>query len=226
MLKLQFFKVTDPDLAAASKHINRPAIEHAFFTNIIKNNNNNINDIKNLEDLHLLIQRQFPSEKLAILQQVHSNICHIIDETEETSLHFITKIGDALVTRQESMALCIITADCVPLLLIDNINKVIGVAHAGWRGAKNGIIERTIDSMKKIGALEYNIEIIMGPSIQQTHYEVGEEFYADFLNASYTNKQFFIKKPENIKNKKSFFFDLPSYVKSRLKNFHIRESNI
>jgi polyphenol oxidase len=89
--------------------------------------------------------------------------------------------ADALVTARRGMALGILTADCVPVLLADPVAPVIGAAHAGWRGAFDGILANTVLAMTKLGAERARIVAVVGPCIGQASYEVGPEFIARFI---------------------------------------------
>jgi YfiH family protein len=121
--------------------------------------------------------------------------------------------ADALVTDQPGLALVILTADCQPVLFADKSAGVIGAAHAGWRGAVDGILERTIEEMVGLGAKRENITAIIGPSISQSAYEVGPEFLDDFIAADPDNARFFT----NGQNDR-YMFDLPSFGLHRLRS--------
>lgn len=99
--------------------------------------------------------------------------------------------ADAVVTRQTGLAIGVSTADCGPLLFADSSAGVIGAAHAGWRGAFNGVIEATVSAMEKLGADRGTIAAALGPAIRQANYEVGPEFVAGFLDRDAGNAQFF-----------------------------------
>lgn len=98
--------------------------------------------------------------------------------------------GDAFVTDKDNVALCIKIADCVPVLFCDNVNHVIGAAHAGWRGTVTGIARKTVKIMQEHGADAEFIQVAIGPSIHYDCYEVGFDMYdycvqeagADFVN--------------------------------------------
>ena len=121
------------------------------------------------------------------------------------------KKGDALVTSNKDIVLCILTADCQPVLFIDKENGVIGAAHAGWKGALNGILENTIISMVNIGAEPNMISAAVGPTINQRNYEVGSEFYELFHQKSKSNKEFFCKGSQD-----KYYFNLSKFNVSRL----------
>lgn len=116
--------------------------------------------------------------------------------------------ADAMVTAQPGLALGVLTADCVPLLLADAQAGVVGAAHAGWRGALQGVVGATVVAMRALGARPENIAAAIGPCIWQESYEVGPDFAAPFLNQAASNVRFFRPAPRP----KHQLFDLPGYV--------------
>jgi YfiH family protein len=120
---------------------------------------------------------------------------------------------DGLVTRTPGIALGILTADCAPVLLFDAADRVVGAAHAGWTGAKAGILEATVEAMTKLGAAPANISAVIGPCIAQASYEVGPEFPAPFLAEDDANRRFFAPS----RREGRFMFDLGGYAENRLR---------
>ena len=120
--------------------------------------------------------------------------------------------ADALVTRIPSIAIGVSTADCGPILFADANARVIGAAHAGWRGAFTGVVEATIAAMEKIGAERNNIVAAAGPMIRQPNYEVGPEFVERFKADSAANQRFFAPSAKN----GHAMFDLAGYIAARL----------
>src|SRR5439155_17264674 len=98
--------------------------------------------------------------------------------------------ADAIVTRAEGLAIAVTAADCGPILLVDPSARVIGAAHAGWKGALTGIMESTIDAMEKLGAERSGIVAAIGPLIRQHSYEVGGEFVERFIETDADNALF------------------------------------
>ncbi|MCH9753482.1 MAG: peptidoglycan editing factor PgeF [Alphaproteobacteria bacterium] len=148
---------------------------------------------------------------MAVLHQVHGNKSIIIDSSMDLS----DIEADAHVTKDPSLLLAIQTADCVPLIFIDNDNKIVGAAHAGWRGAISDIVDSVMKKMEEAGAEIGKIDVLMGPCIHQDSYEVGQEFYDVFLEKDKVNDKFFYKKGEK------YYFDLPAYVTSKIKKYSI-----
>lgn len=123
-----------------------------------------------------------------------------------------TPEADAIVTAKPGLAIGILTADCAPVLLCDGAARVIGAAHAGWRGALSGIVEATVAAMTKLGAKPERITAVIGPAISQKAYEVGADFVERFLAAEPDSAAFFITDEGSGEP----HFDLPGYVGERL----------
>jgi hypothetical protein len=120
--------------------------------------------------------------------------------------------ADAIVTRTPRLAIGVSTADCGPLLFADSEARVIGAAHAGWRGAFTGVIEAVIAAMEKLGADRSHIVAALGPTIRQPNYEVGPEFVERFVAADRDNARFFAPS-ERVGHA---MFDLPGYIAGRI----------
>ncbi|MDD3371659.1 MAG: peptidoglycan editing factor PgeF [Alphaproteobacteria bacterium] len=120
--------------------------------------------------------------------------------------------ADALVTDKPGIALSILTADCVPVLFVDDSARVIGAAHAGWRGALGGVLANTVAAMEKLGAGRGAIHAALGPCISQKSYEVGADFLPLFIAEDPANENFFAPSAK----KAHYQFDLPGYVIKKL----------
>jgi len=88
--------------------------------------------------------------------------------------------ADALVTDRPGLAVAVRTADCVPLLMADPEAGVVAAVHAGWRGTRLGIVRRALEAMRALGAREGRILAALGPAIEASCYEVGEDVAAAF----------------------------------------------
>lgn len=120
---------------------------------------------------------------------------------------------DALVTRTPRLGLGVLTADCGPVLFADPVAKVIGAAHAGWKGALTGVTARTLDVMEEQGADRRNITAVIGPMISKAAYEVGPEFPGRFIETDAANARWFT--PSSRAG--HYMFDLPGYLEDRLR---------
>ena len=145
------------------------------------------------------------------LKQVHSNTVHIVDD------NYINKsIGDALITNQPNKPLIIKIADCVPILLYDNRNKVLALIHSGWKGTLENITKNTIETMiNKFNSKPNNISAYIYPSIRNCHFEVEVDTYSLFKEKIKNIDKYTIKK--NIK----YHIDLQSIIKDNLKELGI-----
>jgi len=124
--------------------------------------------------------------------------------------------ADAIVTATPGLALSILTADCQPVLFSDPEAGVIGAAHAGWRGALDGVLDATLDAMETLGASRNTTHAVIGPCISQEAYEVGPEFLDAFLKKDAGNSRFFKDGDGDRK-----LFDLPTYGLHRLRAANI-----
>lgn len=129
-------------------------------------------------------------------------------------------VADAIVTSTPHLGIGVLTADCAPVLFASTRDKIIGAAHAGWRGALTGILEATVDEMKNMGARVVDVQAVIGPCIGARSYEVSEDFLQPFLTQDKKNDRFFVSSE---KGKGKFLFDLPAYVASRLEELGINK---
>lgn len=149
-----------------------------------------------------------PARPLLIARQVHGRHCEVVgapfDPHEPPE-------ADALATRTPGLVLGVTTADCAPILLADPEARVVACAHAGWRGARDGIIEATVAAAIGLGAAPARLVAAIGPCIALASYEVGAVFEADFLQADERSGQFFATVPGGGRH-----FDLEGYAAMRL----------
>ena len=141
------------------------------------------------------------------VHQIHSAEVVAVDGPPEEA-----RKADGLVTATPGVALGILTADCQPVLFADQKAGVIGAAHAGWKGALNGVLEATVAQMVAHGAARDRIAAVIGPTISQMNYEVGPEFRDSFLNADPGFARFFLQGRDD-----RFQFDLPAFGLHKLK---------
>ena len=155
-----------------------------------------------------------PNAALVSLKQTHS--ATVVTLTEA----FTTRpLADAMVTATPGIGLGILTADCQPVLFADAKAHVIGAAHAGWRGAKDGVLEATVDAMEALGAKRENITAVIGPTISQPAYEVGPEFFETFTDDDPSSARFFINGIDG-----HMLFDLPGYGLQRMRTAGVGHS--
>jgi len=172
--------------------------------------------LQNRANLELkLLEENISATHILMLNQIHSNQVIVVDSAEKIYDSKNQPKADSLVTNLPNIALAIVTADCAPILFYDEKKRVIAAAHAGWRGAKSGVIKETILAMKNLGAK--NITAQIGPMIQKNSYEISQEFFDDFLKEDQKNEIFFLAtKPDK------YLFDLPSYIKNKIEKESVK----
>lgn len=154
---------------------------------------------------------QVGPEDLITVHQVHS--ADVVTVTGPLSGQLTERPrADGIVTATPGLALAVLTADCQPVLFADTRAGVIGAAHAGWRGALDGVLEATVAAMEALGAERGNISAVIGPTISQRAYEVGPEFLDDFMADDPANARFFAQG-----NGDRMLFDLPGFGLHRLR---------
>ncbi len=159
-----------------------------------------------------------PAENLVTAKQVHGTSVAEVTRPFDGMLPEY----DALVTRVPGLALGVLTADCAPILLSDFSAGVIGVAHAGWRGAFDGVIDATIAAMAKLGAQPEHIVAAVGPTIMQPSYEVSAYFHGQFVTSDPASTPFFTAGTRD----GHYQFNLPDYVGARLLRCGVRRIDI
>ena len=150
------------------------------------------------------------------MNQTHSNKVAII---KKDNLNIKIK-ADAMITKIKGIALGVVTADCVPIILYDVKNQIIGCIHAGWKGAYSNIIKNTIEKMKKINS-NNSIYASVGPCIGQKNYEVDLIFFRKFVNISNKNKKYFMHK-----NNKKKLFNLRKFVTDKLLKHKVKVDQV
>jgi polyphenol oxidase len=177
-----------------------------------KDNNKNI--LKNLN--YVAKKISVKKSRLILMNQTHSN-----KVTEIKKENYKRKINaDAMITSIKGLGLAVVTADCVPIIIYDYKNEVIGCIHAGWKGAFSGIIKNTINKIERLNSKSKIIASI-GPCIGKNSYEVDLPFYKKFVSASKQNNRYFSSK---IKNKK--LFNLRKFVAEKLKELGVKIDHV
>jgi YfiH family protein len=161
------------------------------------------------QNVRLACDAVMPGAALARVYQIHSALA----VTAKPWPMGARPKADALVTDRRSLLLGIVTADCAPVLLADREAGVIGAAHAGWRGAIDGVTDAAIEAMEALGARRTRIAAAVGPCIAQVSYEVDPDFRDRFLAADPANARFFCKGGPTA----TPHFDLEAYVVARLR---------
>tara|TARA_B100000029_G_scaffold283143_1_gene277020 strand:+ start:7032 stop:7784 length:753 start_codon:yes stop_codon:yes gene_type:complete len=176
-------------------------------------NDNKANILKNLS----IVSRKIKIKKknLVFLNQIHSSKFFILKKLTKKKL-----IGDGLITARNKIGLCILTADCAPILIYDKKKNIICAAHAGWRGAFKKIIIKILKRLIKLGSKKNDLIVAIGPCISQKNYEVGREFKYNFILKNHKNKKFFKSKNKRI------YFNLSGFIENQLIEYGIKKIDI
>jgi YfiH family protein len=200
-----------------------PGLRHAFFTREggvsggiyaglnggIGSNDDPANVVENRR--RMAQQMGVTPEHFLTLFQTHSPDAVVASGPWESASR---PRADAIVTRTEGLSIGVTAADCGPILFVDPSARVIGAAHAGWKGALTGVLESTVAAMEKLGAERSGIVAAIGPLIRQHSYEVGSEFVERFIAADAENALFFIPSARE----GHAMFDLAGFIRMRLEN--------
>lgn len=150
------------------------------------------------------------------LNQVHSTDVHIVNSVHDYKI----TTADALVSTQKNIPLAIMTADCLPVVIAGFDGSVVGVAHAGWRGLKDGILENTVQAIKNVASTGV-LQAWIGPAIGFNAFQVGAEVQQAFVSKNQDLNVFF-KPIDNLaihgsatlgKQKQFFLADLSGIAK-------------
>ncbi|WP_428030738.1 peptidoglycan editing factor PgeF [Ancylobacter sp.] len=206
-------KVESPALKAL------PGIRHAFFTReggvsegIYAGLNGGTGSRDNPD--HVVENRRrmeaalgVPPGHLLTAWQVHSPDCVVVDRVWGERPK-----ADAVATATSGIAAAVTIADCGPVLFADPQARVVGAAHAGWKGAVGGVLDATLARMEELGARRERIVAAIGPLIRQESYEVGPDFIDTLTGLAAGNDRFLIPSARA----DHAMFDLPGYVAARL----------
>jgi hypothetical protein len=170
----------------------------------------------------LNLQNSFPDYQFIRVKQIHSDI---IVHSKDPALDYLVE-ADSHFTELAKTAICVSTADCIPVLLYDEKTEIIAAIHAGWRGVGNQIVPKTIRQLQAMGAKAENIQVVLGPHIQMANFEVSFEVRDEVLSSvdfSAHEKESIYHR--NIGPEKSLV-DLNQVIRTQLQNCEVRFDNL
>ena len=175
-------------------------------------NDNKENVLKNLE----LVCKKIgcKNESLITLKQNHTNNVVCFNDKSDVKNKLV---GDAIISKVKMTAISILAADCAPILFYDPKNEIIACAHAGWKGALNGIIKNTVNKFSEMGSNIDDLIAVIGPCIKKENYNVKNDFYEKFISQNEKNKKFFQK----FDNEK-YTFDLRGFINNEILSLNIK----
>lgn len=131
-----------------------------------------------IDDSHLLLPHQIHSDRIVVIDPSFHEVFPQFRQP-------ILPDADAIVTTFPGLCIGVSTADCIPVLLYDVRHRITAAVHAGWRGAVQRIVSKTVHAMQRIGSEPQHIRAVIGPGIALGSFEVGEEVVEAFLDAGF-----------------------------------------
>tara|TARA_B100000700_G_scaffold326704_1_gene439038 strand:- start:2182 stop:2934 length:753 start_codon:yes stop_codon:yes gene_type:complete len=168
---------------------------------------------KNIDYVRKKIQSK--KNNINLLYQIHSSKFVIIKKPTKKRI-----VGDALITNIKNLPIGVLTADCLPILILDNKKKIIAAVHAGWKGAYKNIVIKVLKKLVDLGSKKKDIITVIGPGISQKSYEVGIEFKERFIKKSKKSSICFKTKRNKI------YFDLAKFIHNQLISFGILKIDV
>ncbi|NUN04235.1 MAG: polyphenol oxidase family protein, partial [Bdellovibrio sp.] len=154
----------------------------------------------NINSRYDALKEHYTQFNFVRLKQIHSDA---VAKSDDPNLDYQV-LADAHFTSQKNLALCVITADCVPLFLFDPVTELIAGVHAGWRGVATRIIPKTIQAMATEGVKAENLQVIIGPHIQMNSFQVDVDVRDQIISSlgplSTTERSLLIHEQENKKS--------------------------
>lgn len=164
----------------------------------------------NVSENRARISSSLDCKTLTSLKQIHSNTVHVVDRKWDARQ---VVEGDGMITDDPGVAIGVLGADCASVLFCDSERGIVAAAHAGWKGAVLGVTDSVIEKMVSMGCDPSSIRVAVGPTIQQSSYEVGLKFVDQFAALS------------TIEHLDCFdfrgdtaYFDLPGYILKKLRH--------
>lgn len=132
---------------------------------------------------HLLMPHQTHHDKVC---KIDESFLSLSQSEREQRLEGI----DALMTDLPDVCVCVSTADCIPVLLYDDVHHAVAAVHAGWRGTVSSIVRKTVERMEEVYHTDVNdVKAVIGPGISLDAFEVGDEVYDAFQSAGFPMMQ-------------------------------------
>ena len=153
-------------------------------------------------------------ESLITLNQQHTNqVIHF--DSNKSVKNKLT--ADAIVSEVKNIGIGILTADCAPIFFYDHKKKIIGCAHAGWKGVLNGVIRNTVKKFNELNSNNNDLIAVVGPCINKKNYEVKADFFEKFISQDKNNESFF-----NKTSGEKYVFDLRGFINKEISNLNIK----
>lgn len=154
-----------------------------------------------------------------VVRRIDTDFLHLNPEEQRTALEGV----DALITDSSSCALCVSTADCLPVFFYDSVHRAVGIAHSGWRGAVGHIALCTLRAMQETyDTCPQEVRVAFGPCISQASFEVGDEVYEAFASENFPMERIAVRNPKSGK----WHISLQEAVRSDLQTAGVDDRHI
>jgi len=156
------------------------------------------------------LAEQLSIDGFIFLNQVHGTEGIFVSRSQAAAIEPFSIEGDFLITTEPHLGIGVMTADCLPVICYDQQRHIVGIAHAGWRGALGGVVDRMLDRMHdRYGTQRVDTLFFLGPSAQECCYQVDMNFRRylapyDFVSTVLERRR------------ESLYFDLPGFVVQQL----------
>lgn len=168
----------------------------------------------------LKLKKFMQLEHLIFLDQIHGTSGMVVSKNKASTIRSFANKGDFLLTKAKHVGLGVMTADCLPIVLYDNVNNAIGIIHAGWKGSVSGIAIKAVKEMEEtFSTKQQNLQIFFGPSAKVCCYNVGNEIIERV-------EQFAFARNVLQKRQEKVFFDLPQFNRLLLESTGVRREAI
>lgn len=183
------------------------------------------------------IKKDFNVDEVIYIKQIHSDKVLNYDG----QIDFIENEGDAIITNKRNVAVGVFTADCVPVIAINEVDGVIGAIHSGWRGTFDSITKKTLNKMTDLFKVDHkNTKIYIGAHIRKCCYEVSEDLKEKFIKEKNDISEYILFNNRNLSLKECIIkdaldsgvlenniydFDSCTYCEDKIKLHSYRKSN-
>ena len=153
-------------------------------------------------------------KKLKIINQIHSNKVILINKNNLDKIHQ----GDGMITKDKSISIAVLTADCCPIFLFDDDATFISCLHAGWKGCYLNIVDKAFEQIQKIQPNKNKINALIGPCLSKNNFEVDKKFQLRFIKKNHKYEKYF----HTSKNKGKFLFNMRNLIKSQIRENKVK----
>ena len=176
----------------------------------------NTEDDKSIVEKNIKIAKEslgFKNHKIKFLKQVHSNKVETIDNN---NLNLFIE-ADGSITKNNKIALAILTADCAPVFIFDKNETFICSLHIGWKGCLKNIIQSSINKIQLMKLNSSELVAIIGPCLDKNNFEVKKNFMTNFISQNHSYKKFFLLEKNN-----KILFDMRGLINFQLNNLNVK----